>query len=144
MRVGVAVFISFVFAVAAVACKGDGKRKIERISPKSGTYRGGDPITVHGAGFSSGAGRQVEVFFIFPKKPGEAEPKREQATVQRIIGDNQIVLSTPPGNVGDEVDALFVFADGKELPYAKAYKYTDPAAGYGLDEMVTGKDKKKK
>ncbi len=110
-------------------CKSDGILRITHISPKDGPYTGSDPVTIHGSGFQKGATRGVKVYF-------EVDGKSKSASVLRFDGSTRIIVDPPGGQIGEVADLLVIFEDGRSLSLPKAYTYTDPSAGYGIDEMV--------
>lgn len=118
-------------AAVIVGCgeKAEGLR-ITGYEPKTGPYSGGDPVVFHGSGFTSPKVGGAEVWF-----------GTKRATNLRYRGDTEMVVDAPAGAVGEVVDIVVRFDNGQQRKFPKGYTYIDPAAGFGVDQLVEKKDK---
>ena len=122
------VFIGALAMVGAlVGCNRDEGLSVNRIEPRTGIHEGGELITVHGRGFQETG---VTIYF------GEREVRPQSVT------DRQMSVVTPRGPRDEAVDVEFVFDDGRTIKFEDAFTYTDRAAGFGVDELVTGESEK--
>ncbi len=113
-----------------LGCEDEKGLKITGYSPKTGPYTGGDPVVFKGNGFTDEGARGVEVWF------GEKRGKNV-----KFRGDDEMVVFSPGGAVGEVVDITIKFSDARTRKFEKAYTYVDPAAGFGVGEL-TEKQKK--
>lgn len=125
--------LSVLLVLGFAACEKEKGLKIKRISPSSGPVSGASPVTIHGSGFDSGGARDVTVFF-----------GNRKATVMGYKGDSQLVVQPPGGKLGEVVDIMIQFGDSRYFTRKKAYTYVDTKAGFGLEEALGNKAKKKK
>jgi hypothetical protein len=113
----------------AGACDKEKGLRITGFEPKTGPYTGGDAVVFSGGGFTADGVRGVEIWF------GDKKGKNV-----RFRGDDQMIVDTPGGAVGEVVDIAIRFDGARGKTFAKAYTYIDPAAGFGVGEL-TDKDK---
>jgi hypothetical protein len=119
--------LAMVAALAACDNKAD-ELTIRRVEPNTGTPFGGELVTIHGTGFSSGGGATgVTIFF------GDKEIRPQQ-----IVGSSQIIVKTPSGPKNESVDIHLMFDDARDVTLKDAFTYDDLSEGFGVDELVTG------
>lgn len=105
--------------------------RITGLSPKTGPYTGGSRVTIEGSGFASGGATGVKVYF--------GDRLGRQVVFE---GDNTLYVEPPPGAIGETVDVVMIFDDGRKFTYPKAYTYVDLTEGFSVDELTEGKKKK--
>lgn len=111
----------------AAGCKKDKGLRIEKIEPDHGPAHGSSQITIHGSGFQSEGALGVKVYF------GD-----KQGRNAHFQGDEKLIVDPPAGKKGDTVDLRIMFDDGRSKVIEAAYTYTDPAEGFGVDELTEG------
>lgn len=109
----------------AGACDKEKGLRITGFEPKTGPYTGGDPVVFKGGGFTADGIRGVEIWF------GDKKGKNV-----RFRGDEEMIVDTPGGAVGEVVDITVRFDGARGKKFAKGYTYIDPAAGFGVGELV--------
>jgi hypothetical protein len=88
---------------------------VTAIEPAKGDPAGGTTITLKGARFTADGPRKVRVFV------GERE-----APSVRFKSDEELIVQTPPGKVGEVVDVRLQFDPGGEIVMPKAFTYEKP------------------
>lgn len=119
--------LSALCLVSAAGCGEDEALKITSVEPEVGTYEGGDVVTIHGSGFQAGGAKGVKVYF-----------GGRSAKILRFEGNDELKVESPAGTKGEVVDILVVFDDARRHTYPKAFTYTDPAAGFGVEALTEG------
>ncbi len=102
--------------------------RITSISPKTGPADGGGTVTIHGSGFEEASTLGVKIYFA----------KRE-ARFLRFDGDDKMLVQPPGGTLGEKVDILITFGDGREHIFRNAFTYIDPRAGFNLEALAPSK-----
>jgi hypothetical protein len=127
LSVAVAVFM---LLGLVAACGEDKKLKVTGLDPVSGDFSGGERITIKGNRFTKDGTRTAKVFFGGTK-----------AQVMGFKGDNEMIVMSPPGEVGKKVDILIVFEPGGEITLKEAFTYVQKSsADVGdLDTSKVGK-----
>ncbi len=130
MRIAKAVlFFSVVLALGSLACGQEEGLRITKLEPKSGTYLGGDTVTIFGSGFQAEGARDVIVYFGTNK-----------AKVLAFDGDTKLRVQAPSGTKGKTVEITLIFGDSRKFSYPDAYTFIEPS-GIKVDDLVE-KEKK--
>ncbi len=111
--------------VAAGGCGEDKKLKVTGLDPVSGDFSGGERITIKGNRFTKDGIRTAKVFF------GDAK-----AQVMGFKGDNELIVMSPPGEIGQKVDILIVFEPGGEITLKEAFTFVQKSAA-GVEDLST-------
>jgi hypothetical protein len=109
----------------AGACDKEKGLRITGYEPKSGPYTGGDAVVFKGGGFTDEGVQGAEVWF------GDKKAKNV-----RFRGDSEMIVDTPPGDVGQVVDITIRFDAARTKKLPNAYSYIDPSQGFGVGELV--------
>ncbi len=117
-------------ALGSAACEEEKGLKIKSISPKTGPADGAGSITIHGNGFKQAGSMGVKIYF------GD-----KKARFLRYEGDKKMIVTAPPGDIGQTVDVQVIFDDGRQHKFPEAYSYIDPKAGFNVNALAPG-DKK--
>ncbi|MBP6631901.1 MAG: IPT/TIG domain-containing protein [Kofleriaceae bacterium] len=114
-------------ALAAAGCKDDKVLRVSAIEPRKGDFLGGQKVTVRGNRFQDDGYRSVKVYF-----------GSTQAVVDKFIGDDEFVVTSPPGPKGETVDIKFYFEPGGVLVVPKAYTFVETQRA-GVGDLGTKK-----
>src|SRR5688572_23442413 len=114
--------IALVVAMSGAGCDKKKGLRIESWEPKTGSYTGGGTVSIKGTGFQEGGARGVKAYF------GDKEAK-----VLGWIGDGELKLEAPAGEIGKEVNILLVFDDAKDITIEKGYRYEDVSKDLTVD-----------
>ncbi len=115
------------------ACGSDNpKLLVTGIEPEKGTD--GSYVRIHGNRFLVDGPRSVRVLF------GD-----QQAQVDRIESDSELIVTAPAGNkVGDVVNVTIMFEPGGKLTLAKAFRYVEKTEGPSVNDLNTGTNRQRK
>ncbi len=110
------------------------ERKVSSVEPPTGSFAGGEEITIKGANFPTGRGVAVRV-------------GKRDATNIVVESDEKIRVTTPAGDRNTSADVSLVFDDGKAFMLKGAFRYIDPAQNRAtwskaLDQVGGAKPKK--
>jgi hypothetical protein len=119
------IFVAGLFVLGLTGCEQPKGLLINGFEPKTGPYMGGDPVVFSGHGFTQDGPVGATVWF----------GGREGRNV-RFRGDTELVVDTPGGEIGEAVDIIIKFDDGRSKKFDKAYTYVDPQAGFGVGELT--------
>lgn len=107
------------------ACSND--LSVSSIEPNSGTYMGGEEVTIHGRGFQPGRSGVIVKFGT------------HQAASVSVESTGSIKVQTPAGDKNAGVDVMIVFDDGKAYVLKNGFRYVDtsqkPTVGQALDSV---------
>lgn len=132
VRSSVHALLALLLLASVAGCSQKKGLHITGIEPASGTYTGNTTVTISGSGFQEDGAKGVSVRF------GDRE-----ARVLGFVGDGELKVETPAGEVGKTVDVLVVFDDARSLVLEKAYTYSDAANSLTVDALGGDKQKAK-
>lgn len=118
----------FLMFAALSGCSEDKGLRITSISPKTGPHNGGGTVTIHGNGFKEASSLGVKIYF-----------NKREAKFLRFDGDTKMMIQPPSGTLGEKVNILITFGDGREHTFPEAFTYVDPKAGFDLEALAPSK-----
>jgi IPT/TIG domain len=120
-------------ALALAACSNE--LKVSETDPNTGTFNGGEEVTIRGNGFQPGRAGVTVKF------------GRRDAQAVVVESDSKIKVQTPAGDKNTTVDVSVVFDDGKAFLLKNGFKYIDNTQRATMDKAFNAlgdkKDEKK-
>lgn len=112
-------------SLGTFSCSEEKGLRITSVTPDTGPTRGGTMVTIGGSGFKKAKALGVSVYF-----------DKKEAVFLRFEGDDEMMIRSPPGKLGDTADIHIVFGDGREHNFKDAFKYVDLKGGFGIDALA--------
>jgi len=125
--------VALVFALQA--CDSDDpKLKVTDLTPDHGDAAGGTYVVIKGNRFVKDGPRNAKVYF-----------GSHQGQIVRFQSDTELIVQSPPGKDGEQVDVLVIFDPGGQLVIKKAFRFQEKSQeGPSVDDLNTGDKKPKK